>query len=64
LNGKEALLRELEGLSDLELQEAIDFVHFLRQKATQEARAPASLSESVLERDWLRPEEDEAWRAL
>ncbi len=31
---------------------------------TRERSAIAALSEGVLARDWLRPEEDEAWKVL
>ncbi len=64
MNVKDVLLRELERLSDPDFQEAIAFIRFLRHRATQEILATASLSEPVLSKDWLRPEEDEAWRDL
>jgi hypothetical protein len=64
MNVKDALLRELERLSDPGFQEAIAFIRFLRHRAAQEILATASLSESVLSKDWLRPEEDEAWHSL
>ena len=61
---KEMLIRELEDLAGVPLQEVFDFVRFLKSKATQEHLETALLSESTLRRDWLRPEEDEAWQSL
>ncbi|TAK26803.1 MAG: DUF2281 domain-containing protein [Chloroflexota bacterium] len=62
--GKDVLLREAEGLSAPLLQEALDFMRFLKMKAAQERLETALLSQTVLEKDWLRPEEDEAWQDL
>lgn len=64
MDGKEILIRELEGLPEPILQEVLDFVRFLRTKATRERLGTALLSESSLQKDWLRPEEDEVWRDL
>jgi len=64
MDGKETLIRELEDLPAAFLQEVLDFVRFLKAKATQERLETALLSESSLRKDWLRPEEDEVWRDL
>jgi hypothetical protein len=64
MDGKETLIRELEGLPEPILQEVLDSVRFLRTKATRERLETALLSESSLQKDWLRPEEDEAWQSL
>jgi len=61
---RELVIREMEGLPTSLLQEVLDFVRFLKAKASQEGLETAVLSEPVLSRDWLRPEEDEAWRDL
>ena len=61
---KEMLIRELEDLPEVSLQEVSDFVQFLKSKATQEHLETALLSESTLRKDWLRPEEDKAWQDL
>lgn len=63
-NEKELVIREMEGLSPLLLQEVLDFVRFLKAKTARWGLETALLSETVLSRDWLRPEEDEAWRDL
>jgi hypothetical protein len=61
---KETLIRELEDLPEVSLQEVCDFVQFLKRKATQGHLETALLSESALQKDWLTPEEDEAWQNL
>lgn len=62
--GKDILLREAEGLPEPLLQEVLDFVRFLKMKAVQERLETALLSTTALEKDWLRPEEEEAWQDL
>jgi hypothetical protein len=44
--------------------EVLDFVRFLKSKNGAEPLETALASEAVLGKDWLRPEEDEAWRDL
>jgi len=61
---KELVLRELEGLSNEAQQEVLDFVRFLKQKGIQGQWEPALLSEHTLAKDWLKPQEDEAWQDL
>ena len=61
---KEMLIRELEDLPEVSLQQVSDFVRLLKSKATKEHLKNAVLSESALRKDWLRPEEDEAWQSL
>ena len=61
---KETILQELEELPDALLDEVIDFIRFLKAKHTNAQLETALLSEAVLGRDWLQPEEDEAWQDL
>jgi hypothetical protein len=61
---KEAVIQEIEDLPVNLLQEVLDFVRFLKNQHANERLETAILSEGVLGRDWLRPEEDEAWRDL
>jgi hypothetical protein len=61
---KEVVIREIQNLPPDLLQEVMDFVRFLKGKAAQENMGTAVLSEAALAKDWLRPEEDEAWRDL
>jgi hypothetical protein len=64
MKDKEVIIREIQDLSPDLLQEVIDFARFLKGKAAQERFSMALLSEAALAKDWLRPEEDEAWHDL
>ena len=55
---------ELEHVPDAVLDEVLDFVHFLKTRIATEGLSTAIVSESALRKDWLRPEEDEAWQNL
>ena len=46
------------------LDEVLDFVHFLKGKIISGNMVTAFASESSLTKNWLRPEEDEAWQNL
>lgn len=61
---KDAILKDLQGMPDPLFEEVRDFVRFLKDRSRGEANDSALLSEPSLARDWLRPEEDEAWRDL
>ncbi len=61
---KELLLKEIERVPEERLVELLDFTLFLEAKALQEGVETAIASETSLMKDWLRPEEDEAWRDL
>lgn len=61
---KEILVRELEEVPEPYIDEVLDFVHYLKIKIVRDGVAMAKASESSLGKDWLRPEEDEAWRGL
>ena len=58
---KDNLLKELQNLPQNEIQEVYDFVLRLKQK---EKNSTLYLSELSLKKDWLSPEEDEAWKDL
>ena len=64
MKNKKVVIQEIEGLPEPLLREVLDFVRFLKTKAVQEKLDTAFLSETTLGKDWLRPEEDEAWRNL
>ena len=64
MSKKELLLKEIEEMSEPILDEVIDFVQFLKTKTVQEILSITIASESALRKDWLRPEEDEAWQGL
>jgi hypothetical protein len=61
---RDMILREMEDLPGALLQEVADFVRFLKERAVRERMESALLSEPILGRDWLRPEEDAAWADL
>ena len=61
---KDLILKEIEVIPEPYLEEILDFVRFLKDKAMKTRMESAILSESVLSRDWLSPEEEEAWKDL
>ncbi len=64
MDKKELIAKEIEHAPEPLLEEVLDFVRFLKSKRAQEKLEPSLLSESSLRKDWLRPEEDEAWENL
>jgi hypothetical protein len=64
MNKKELIAREIEQVPEPLLEEVLDFVRFLKTKRDPEKLEISLLSESSLKKDWLKPEEDEAWRDL
>jgi hypothetical protein len=61
---KDQILKEIEVFPEPYLEEVLDFVRFLKDKASRSRIETAMQSESVLAKDWSTPEEDEAWRDL
>ncbi|RMH88089.1 MAG: DUF2281 domain-containing protein [Calditrichaeota bacterium] len=61
---KEAILKEIENIPEELLKEVLMFIQFLKFKINQEEWEILLASESALKKDWLRSEEDEAWRDL
>jgi len=61
---KEIILNEIEKLPKSLLGELFDFIKFLESKIIQKKMETAVMSESTLKKDWLKPEEDEAWKDL
>ncbi|MGR3302630.1 MAG: DUF2281 domain-containing protein [Candidatus Scalindua sp.] len=64
MSKKEILLSEIEQVPEPFLDELLDFVHFLKTKKINDCMDIAVASESSLKKDWLKPEEDEAWQDL
>ena len=58
------LVREIESLPPMYVQEVIDFVGYLKHKKTKDLPETMLLSENSLAEDWDTPEEDEAWADL
>ncbi len=64
MSTKELLMNEIEEVPEPFLAEVLDFVLFLKAKIAREKLDLAVASESSLSKDWLKPEEDEAWQNL
>jgi hypothetical protein len=60
----EQITHELEQVPEPYLEEILEFIQFIRSKAFREKSALMKMSESALAKNWLTPEEDEAWRDL
>ena len=61
---KELIQKEIEVFPEPYLEEVLDFIHLLKEKASKNRMETAILSESVLAKDCLSPDEDEAWKNL
>jgi len=65
MSKKELLINEIKQIPEPFLDEVLDFIRFLKTKSIKERINIAAIaSESSLKKDWLRPEEDEAWQNL
>ena len=56
------ILEKLKQLPPFYWKEVVDFIEFLKLKI--EKNETLFLSEKSLAKDWLLPEEDEAWKDL
>ena len=61
---RDRVLREIQKMPETMLGEVLDFVVFLETKISGSKTNLASVSEASLKKDWLKPEEDKAWRTL
>lgn len=64
LSIKELIYQEIEQVPEPILVEVLDFLQFLKLKHLNDKLEVSILSESSLQKDWLKPEEDEAWQDL
>ncbi|MEG4289021.1 hypothetical protein Q5692_10900 [Microcoleus sp. C2C3] len=64
MNAKELLLKEVENLPEFILEEVWEFLQILKIKYDKNQLEASLLSESALQKDWLKSEEDEAWQNL
>lgn len=64
MNTKDLLLQEIEQVPEPILEEVLDFLRYLKTKKILQRQEATLLSEPSLAKDWLRPEEEEAWRDL
>ena len=60
----ELILKELENMPDEFIEEVLDIVMLLKAKPSREKLETLIISESALKKDWLKAEEEEAWRDL
>ena len=58
---RELLIREIEEAPEPLLDEIEEAIDLLKRVPLAGGRQTALASEAVLAKDWLRPEEDEAW---
>ncbi len=61
---KELLINEIEQIPEPFFDELLDYIQLLKSRIIKEKLSIAIASESSLKKDWLRPEEDEAWQDL
>jgi len=61
---KDLIISEIEDLPSEKLYEVLDFIKFLKQKYKKNLIETALASENSLKRDWMTPEEEEAWKDL
>ena len=61
---KEEILRELNDLPPGTCHEVLGFIRFLKSRSRQNILETVTASEVIPMKDWLLPEEDEAWSGL
>ncbi len=61
-NSKELILAQLDTVPEDDLDELLQFIAFL--KFRKELTETHFASQATLAKDWLNPEEDEAWQHL
>ena len=64
MNKKELIINEIEHIPEPILDEIMDFIRFLKAKFKRERTETAIGSESSLKKDWMKSEEEEAWKDL
>ncbi|MEG4146925.1 hypothetical protein [Microcoleus sp. Pol12B5] len=64
MNAKELLIKKVDNIPEFILKEVGDFLQFLKVKYDKDKLEASLLSESYLQKNWLRLEEDEAWQNL
>jgi hypothetical protein len=60
----ELIINEIKDVPEPYIEELLDFIYFLKIKMQKEILSVTILSEFSLNKDWLKPEEDEAWQSL
>jgi len=64
MDNRELIAKEIQDIPEPYLEEVLDFIKFLKAKVLSQKIELALISEASLKKDWLRPEEEEAWKDL
>ena len=64
MSTKELILHEIEDTSEEFSSEVLDFIRALKHVRSRDSFEVTVVSQDVLAKDWLSPEEDEAWKDL
>jgi hypothetical protein len=69
-SAKKLIIKELDHIPDQYLDEVLSFFNYIRFKSAKaykihdNAMLTAFVSEGALMKEWLKPEENEAWKEL
>ena len=61
---KEIIIKEIEQLPESDLDNVIYYLTQLKSNIVRETSETILASETSLKKDWLKPEEEEAWKDL
>ena len=64
MSKKDTIIAELDKVPEKVLDEILDYINFLKEKLIKQKLETDLMSESSLKKDWLQPEDDEAWQDL
>ncbi len=64
MSNKELIIKEIEHLPDYLTGDLLNYIQHLKEKSKKEKLNLALISESALQKDWLKPEEEAAWSDL
>ena len=64
ITDKKLLYELIDKLPEFEVAEVIDFIGYLNMKRNKKVQDITLASEESLAKEWLTPEEDEAWENL
>ena len=64
MSKKHTLTDDIRAISESFRDEVLGFIRFVKTKIATDKLDILIASESSLKKDWLRPEEDEAWKDL
>jgi hypothetical protein len=64
MEAKDRIIQELDRVPHQHYRKILEYIRSLALNSAVSDTAPLYASESSLRKDWLRPEEDEAWADL